>query len=381
MRIAIKQLKQLINEALADVSELFQSEIDATFEELEEHYKRVLNVGISEAFERLTQNGTDWTTYKKRPRIMNEIRLASDQIYGNGNVLTRDFSSLSEFQQVIDDAIEPAVMGELEQFFENVEGSLSSKKKIVIGNLHKFVTSTKYFKDAVVKRLAFFLKDYEKTDVPAETAEDDPVWGKYAFATDRKDAPYEPNAPSEGDAEAELHAHFDGSNYLSANTAQKILNFTSSNQYTKLLEFPADEFQFIYRGMSVTEQYILNLLGNSPDAEKINSLSVGEEETIAFNGSAVPRGDSASWTVSKKIAEKFSTREFEGHEDDAELFADGDKVFALVITAKTSENDDKLLLNPDTIYNVRDFMHFKHEKEVIGVGPIKFFSIKIKRLQ
>lgn len=391
MRVSVK----LISEAtFEEFQKLFPTEFDDAWDELWENYSKVVNPSLLEIFKKLTDSGKDWTTFKKQPRVAAEVKYKLSMLYPKADLFSREFSSLDEFSVALDAAIDGGVREVLEIVFDTVDAEMASSldKKHLRLKLTNFINTRKQWNESLLRAFKNFVGNFDvDVKAPVESTEEDPRWGKYAFADDRKDAPYEPNTPSEDDAEKELSAHFDNRRMLSSDTAQQMKSFISSGQYTKLLKFPADKYEVIYRGISLTEDALERLLASDTSLHKkyspsgrtlkidtvdLASFDVGDEDVVSFHGHAKPRGDSASWTVDEEIAEEFSIRGFE-----SEAFDPSERAYSVIISARVSDNVSKLLLNPDAIYNVRDFMNFKREQEVIGVGPIKVFSLKIRRVQ
>ena len=143
-------------------------------------------------------------------------------------------------------------------------------------------------------------------------------------------------------------------------------------EYTKLLRFPVEKYPVIYRGMTLEANDLYNLI----DSE-IQGDEVGDWDVINFSGVARPKADTASWTIDEKVALNFSSSGIDPHE---ELSTSSEKTYGIIVHAKSAENADKLILNPDTIYNVRAFASYGNEREVIAVGDIKFFKITYGRL-
>lgn len=179
--------------------------------------------------------------------------------------------------------------------------------------------------------------------------------GKWAFAEDRTDVPYEENTKTENSLESQIVSHLSGDGTLNKSAASKIVSYIEKGQYLPLLQFPTEKYETVFRGMRISTKEFNKLFGFIPKDRETKILDVDIW--------AKPRGATTSWTLSIEIAQYFAND------------TTPDESVAIIMAASTSVNSDKFILNPEKIYNVAKFASQKEQLETIGIGPIKIHKI------
>lgn len=206
-------------------------------------------------------------------------------------------------------------------------------------------------------------KDAENLPEP-ESNKKDPHWGKYALASDRSDVPHEPNTDFEEKVEDALRLHYKDDAKLPGEIAGEIQSLIDDHEYLKLLRFPSEKYHVVYRGMRVGESTLRNYV----NLDQIDQESTEEWQVVKASGIAKPKAETASWSITIRIAKIFAQgAEMRDKPDEPQ--------YAIILEANTQDNPDTFIMNPDNIYNVQSLSPYKREKEAIAVGPVKFNKI------
>lgn len=165
------------------------------------------------------------------------------------------------------------------------------------------------------------------------------VFGKIAFAPSREDIPdemHERNTAIESKVYNALYNHIHNNIKLSKPISSIIKNILRKGKYSDMFVKPKTEY--IYRGMLLREDL----------SDKIKQSS---------NFIFLPKdGTSSSWTSSILVAEKFADFKYNKS--------------GIVLVASVLDNSNSFL-DLINLYDIKMFNSYAHEKEVIGLGPIK----------
>jgi hypothetical protein len=200
---------------------------------------------------------------------------------------------------------------------------------------------------------------------PAEPeAPADAEFGKYLFATSRKDVPRpkEPNTTTEEEFESALRAWFE---YNNGNPLIKLLPVISSvmrkNQYQPLLDPGGIE---VYRGLKMPEQKFKKDFGD---------VEISPGDWVEFNKPHTlhPHGERKlqSWSSSADIASDFSGFKMASVLD----------WYCVVFTARTDTPSNFFFGKPGKLASAASPKYTK-EQEVISVGPVVCSNYKVLRL-
>lgn len=188
----------------------------------------------------------------------------------------------------------------------------------------------------------------------AAEAPADATLGQIAFATKRKDKPFELDTAEETRLYTALRRYFDENTPLDAKDVGTIKELLANGWYADVFAEPtANE---VYRGMSVSEEWLQKITGQETLPE------VGEAD---INVSFKPKNNSSSWSTDSSMAEYFSIHP-----------AQRGKGFkrAVVLHANVADNPGNFV-SATGLYGVEGLDEFTGENEVIGLGPIKIHKI------
>lgn len=182
----------------------------------------------------------------------------------------------------------------------------------------------------------------------------DATLGRIAFATKRKDKPFEIDTAEESRLYMALRRYFDENIPLSAGDVTQIKELLANGWYSDVFSEP--QVTEVYRGMSVTDEWLKKITGQETLSD------VGE---IDMSKTFKPKGDSSSWSTDSSMAEYFSIHP-----------AQRGKGFkrAVVLHANVADNPGSFV-SATGLYGVEGLDEFTGENEVIGLGPIKIHKI------
>lgn len=179
-----------------------------------------------------------------------------------------------------------------------------------------------------------------------------------AFAEERLD-----NVPSEKDTKLEktlhraLKKHVNQNTPLDQESASLITKMMKNSLYPKMFKEPSTDV--VYRGMSVTEEFMLKA---GFTKEELRKKSSGKREvSMTFTPK---RGSASSWTTVKSVTEQFKS---------------GYSNFQIVLHANVEDNQYKFVDLKGGLYKVAPLDSFEDEKETIGLGKIKVSKIEWKK--
>lgn len=205
----------------------------------------------------------------------------------------------------------------------------------------------------------------------SEELDTDPL-GKYAFPQDRKlrnSVPYEKNTKLEDELEDAIENHFMASWPFTKDVANKLSELLSKNLYVDILKRP--EVDVVYRGMSVSEQWIKRALELNDD----EPLSSSAEIEKRFTFLPKPMMGSSSWTCDFGIARDFSISSIEKSQYLTHGSARGKVTHSIVLHAKLSENHNSFLSGEDGLYKLQHASGYQNEQEILGLNDIKVFKL------
>lgn len=205
----------------------------------------------------------------------------------------------------------------------------------------------------------------------SEELDTDPL-GKYAFPQGRKlrnSIPYEKNTKLEDELEDAIENHFMASWPFTKDIANKLSNLLKKNLYTDVLKRP--EVDVVYRGMSVSEQWIKRSLELNDD----DQIPISTEIEKRFTYLPKPMMGSSSWTKDFSIARDFSIYSAEKSKYLAQSSVLGKITHSIVLHAKLNENYNSFLSGEDGLYKLQHASGFQSEQEILGLNDIKVFKL------
>lgn len=198
--------------------------------------------------------------------------------------------------------------------------------------------------------------------------------GRFAFPMQRRSSggygskkvkglPSEPNTKLEDELYDSIESHVSDNDPMALKPATAFRSLLKRGLYGDVIKEPSTAN--VYRGMSVSAKWLAAVL-KLKDPKK-----VPDRGKVAKGFRFVPRkGASTSWSVDKKVAQKFST---EGGGSDTD--------FAMIMVAPLDENPARFLAGPDGFYKLDGPSGFKDEKETTALGPIKVTHIEWIRVR
>jgi hypothetical protein len=205
--------------------------------------------------------------------------------------------------------------------------------------------------------LTDLIEKIEADDMASVTGSDyfeapaDAPLGRIAFPTLRDDVPFEKNTAVETNLQSAIYAHIIHNKPIRTNDAVLIKDFIQRNFYSNIFGEP--DTDLVYRGMSVTKDYIANILG-------VEQIAPSGEVEVDWD--FTPLSQTSSWTIDDEVA----IEEFSGKTDRNNI--------SLLMTAKVDENSGKFV-DFSKLYSMKSFREYSNEQEVVGVGNIKIFKI------
>jgi hypothetical protein len=204
----------------------------------------------------------------------------------------------------------------------------------------------------------------------SEELDQDPL-GKYAFPQGRKlrnSVPYEKNTKLEDELEDAIENHFMASWPFTKDVANKLSELLVKGLYTDILKRP--ETNVVYRGMSVSEQWIKRSL--ELDDDQVPTMIEIEKR---FTFLPKPMMGSSSWTSDFGVARDFSISSIEKSKYLSHNSTHGKITHSIVLHAKLSENYNSFLSGEDGLYKLQHAFGFQSEKEILGLNDIKVFKL------
>ena len=195
---------------------------------------------------------------------------------------------------------------------------------------------------------------------PPEAPKNAPL-NQYAFSPERKyrkglnvSIPYEKNNVYEQQLLDAIRGHYNDSEMLSADNAEKIREFLKNGWYEDVFHEP--DQSIVYRGMKVKAQYIRDAMNNTEIANEGN-----EQHAFTFT----PFQGSSSWTTSFNTAKSFASNSTNWNG------------YRLILTARVADNFNRFVIGKGGLYDVGVSDH-TGEMEVMGLGPIAVSNIEWK---
>jgi hypothetical protein len=186
----------------------------------------------------------------------------------------------------------------------------------------------------------------------------DPL-GRYAFPRQRNP---KYRVPNERDTKIEIGLirdiqwHFSGYIPLPVDSCELIQSFLKTGKYSDIFKEP--DCEKVYRGMSVTKQWLINVLNNS---------SPSQRGAVDMKFSFVPLKDrgGSSWSTSYEFALGWAK----------------DQVFeeqgvAIVLNANVSDNKYKFMIGEGGLYKLNGPALYDDQHEAVGLDIIKVSGIE-----
>ena len=195
----------------------------------------------------------------------------------------------------------------------------------------------------------FLYEQYEDSEAPK-----DEVFGKYAFADQRKDVPIEKNTTIEQDLYEKIYEFLNSSSHLEDENVINVLkHILSKGYYNKIIHAPINKN--VYRGIVVSEKYLKRFL----NIENLSNEGYIKNSSFNYNPSEYNSTYKfSSWSTDIYVAFNFvkSSKIIEKYD--------------LILTANVLDNKHKFITGPDGLYKVTGFNTYSHENEVIGLNEI-----------
>jgi hypothetical protein len=204
-------------------------------------------------------------------------------------------------------------------------------------------------------------RDINKRITPAQ--ESDPL-GRWAFAEERSDVPWEQNTNGEDTLYTELQRHFKNGSTLSVELSDMISSFIERDLYPDYFT-PADTRETLYRGMLVKREWLEAAIGSS-DTTQPQQGSI----TKKFVFKPYAGVGTTSWTSDKKTSSSFSRVQVDNKHDRSHEFS-------VVLTASVKDNTSKFVRVPDD--SNEGGLSLRLEHEVLGLGDIHVKKLEWKK--
>ena len=193
----------------------------------------------------------------------------------------------------------------------------------------------------------------------SEAPEDDAPYGRFAFADQRDDVPYEKNTSEEEKSWNALAKHVLSNVPMEPDDADRLKDDLKAGRYSSVLHGPGG--RWVFRGMSVSEENLRRLLRRPTGP-------IEQEAFQVVNRTMRPsQGASFSWSRSEEIALKFAKETSE------------EKPYAVIFVASTTDNPDSFLAGPGGFYKLNDLKVYRKEEESIGLGHVFVHKIYWQR--
>lgn len=358
---AAKQVLVGLQEKIA-AEEKAQAETGTQISGLTAKLKKTLDPIIKSAAETLTDpeltsfflRDEIGTAKVKGPQNSSQISHIANSVLRGGNKTPRDIEDAlrSNFQDAL----------KAKDDFGKKNASIEDKAK-------EFVDALKQITDFGRDLRSAIDRDGKKLSKYNGAPPDSPL-GRIAFATARKNKPFEVNTSVEDELMTKIIKHVEGAGNLDRESVKLIRKLVDDGLYDDI--FKMSDVDTVYRGMAVPVEWFKKLkfkdrnAQNAIDAMRIpkNLKSDPLDVSYIFR----PDRDTSSWTSSYAIAKAFAVEQVEQES--------GRAAALVVLTARVSDNPGKFV-DLSGVYDIVDISSYKGQKEHIGVGPIKVSQITI----
>ena len=197
--------------------------------------------------------------------------------------------------------------------------------------------------------------DLNDNTTPPE-APKDAILGQYMFADQRTDVPKEKNTKIEQSLYAAIRDQLNRNNSMPVEDVKIIYRLLKSGQYKSMIKAP--EQSYVYRGMSVDEEYLRSALKLNKEQE------IESQGVIKSSFTFTPKNASTattSWTKSLDIAKSYA-------------LSKKNKKYELIMIASVNENAGQFI-DCAPFYAIKEISKYRFENEVIGIGSIKVSKI------
>jgi hypothetical protein len=359
----IKQMKQEIQSYVKELSKTNPNINQQSIKELEDAIRDVgFNANPSSYYADLVYNKPkEQITYQDYLDKMTSVLGLSTPLTLDGVSFSYDLNKPMPQYPKFDDSQETYLIILLQYLKQNPSINVSKAISDLKRNGDQIMTDIqKTQKEKEANKKKDYLEKWGKLAAP-----DDAPLQKYAFSPQRQGSenppPKEPNKPLEVTLLRAIKRHFEGSKLLSLEYAESLKDMMSKGLYPDV--FKAPTVDMIYRGMTVSEDFIKSYLDVDPQ-------SIGDEAIEINKAIAVKQTKNAySWTTDFEVAKEFSTRNEKGI----------DNPYSIVLEASVARNKG-ILLDADSLYDVKELDEFEAEAEVISLGDVVTSKILIERL-
>jgi len=320
------------------------SKLKASFKEALDNFEEQIDSDdlkiVAKIYNSITSNGNAWSKHK----LINDLQK-----------MTETFSCFDPVGFLITSAskLRTVITTEFKNAIEDVE--LDEGGAVIF--VKEFIATFKKF-PALLLAIKNKFSGNEKAlgNVPAKKAEAPKTapLGQIAFAPARARVPFEPNTKVEQDLYDSLLDHFHGEHFLNSKQAELMRKILSKGLYASVIHEPTTEV--VYRGMVVPKAWLAKAL-------KIKPGKLSKKGSISKSFTFTPRkGESSSWTTSKRSAENFANQAQRGE-------------VAIVLYAEVERNPNRFVAGPGGLYKVKGPDYYSNEKEAVGLGNIKVSKV------
>lgn len=362
------QLEQAAEQVLVGLQEKIaaeeksQAETDTQVSGLTAKLKKTLDPAIKSAAE--TLNDPELTSFflkdkigtvkVKGPQNSSQVSHIAKSVLRGGNKTPRD----------IEDALRSSFQDALKAKDDFGKKSVSIEDKA-----KEFVDALKQISDFGRDLKSSIDRDSKKLSKYDGAPSDAPL-GRIAFATARKNKPFEVNTPVEDELMTKIISHVEGAGNLDKKSVNLIRKFVDVGIYDDI--FKMSDVDVLYRGMAVPVEWFKKLKFKDPNAQNtINDMKIpknSKSDPLDVSYIFKPDRDTSSWTSSYEIAKAFAVEQIEQES--------GRAAALVVLSASVPDNPDKFV-DLSGVYDIVDISSYKGQKEHIGVGPIKVSQITI----
>lgn len=197
--------------------------------------------------------------------------------------------------------------------------------------------------------------------------------GQYAFSPQRQvygkpPPPVEDNTKLENELLEAIIAHFNDNIQLTKDVGEQIIQFMKNNQYSKIFKSPNEEY--VCRGYAVKKDYIDSI--NKQYGLNIDFNNISEPKDYEKTFILAPKQGTfaSSWTTDEEIADGFALSRGLGEY--------GNEAYIVVVFAKPDNpaNKDRFI-DSSGLYEIEAFHKMETEREVIGLGNIEVYKVRI----
>ena len=239
-----------------------------------------------------------------------------------------------------------------------------SKDLVPPAHAYKVMTA---WVNGMIKKAMKLAADSKKASKNIPTEKASALMGKWAWPQERKskNMPFEKSTKIENKLLSAIEGHFGGQNSITDDVAQKLMDILEKGMYSDVIHPPAQNL--LYRGLVVDITWLARILGYK------TLKSMPQSGIVKKNFTFKPKtGSATSWSHSKSVARGFAG-------DLEKNYYERYNRAGIMMFARPDDNPNKFVAGPDGLYKLDEPSEYTHEKETVGLGPIKVFQIQYVR--